>query len=66
MLHGRVWYDSCYVGKKALLQCIWNYREEGYGPVCGAIVCVFVGFWDRDYVSQPPCEEYESKRAYVF
>ena len=42
---------------------------------------VFVGFWDRDYVSQLPCvryyvfvknrikhtrEEYESKRAYVF
>ena len=44
-------------------------------------VCVFVGFWDRDYVSQLPCvryyvfvkssfkhtrEECESKRAYVF
>ena len=43
--------------------------------------CVFVGFWDRDYVSQLPCvryyvfvknsfkhtrEECESKRAYVF
>ena len=44
-------------------------------------VCVFVGFWDRDYVRQLPCvryyvfvkssfkhtrEECESKRAYVF
>ena len=44
-------------------------------------VCVFVGFLDRDYVSQLPCvgyyvfvkcrfkhtrEESESKRAYVF
>ena len=19
------------------------------------LVCIFVGFWDRDYVSQPPC-----------
>ena len=43
--------------------------------VCSA-VCIFVGFWDRDYVSQLPCvryyvfvksfrEECESKRAYV-
>ena len=45
------------------------------------LVCVFVGFWDGDYVSQLPCvryyavvkssfkhtrEECESKRAYVF
>ena len=45
------------------------------------LVCIFVGFWDRDYVSQLPCvryyvfvkssfkhtrEECESKRAYVF
>ena len=44
-------------------------------------VCVFVGFWDRNYVSELPCvryyvfvkssfkhtrEECESKRAYVF
>ena len=44
-------------------------------------VCVLVGFWDRDYVSQLPCvryyvfvmsrfkhtrEECESNRAYVF
>ena len=45
------------------------------------VCCVFVGYWDRDYVSQLPCvryyvfvkssfkhtrEECESKRAYVF
>ena len=68
VLHGRVWYVCCYVRKKALLQCLCNY-------------CVFVGFWNRDYVSQLPCvryyvfvkssfkytrEECESKRAYVF
>ena len=51
-------------------------------PLVGpALICVFVGFWDRDYVSQLPCvmyyvfvkssfkhtrEECESKRAYVF
>ena len=44
-------------------------------------MCVFVEFWDRDYVSQLPCVRYyvfvkssfkhtckecESKRAYVF
>ena len=51
---------------------------------CMFVSCVaslFVGFWDRDYVSQLPCvryyvfvkssfkhtrEECESKRAYVF
>ena len=33
VLHGRVWYVCCYVRKKALLQCLCNYREEGYGPV---------------------------------
>ena len=47
----------------------------------GALVCVLVGFWDSDYVSQLPWvryyvfvkfsfiytrEECESKRAYVF
>ena len=51
------------------------------GLYSGAHVCVFVGFWDRDYVSQLPCvryyvfvkssfkhtrEECESKRVYVF
>ena len=30
VLHGWV---CCYVRKKALLQCLCNYREEGYGPV---------------------------------
>ena len=49
--------------------------------VWGALVCVFLGFWDRDYVSQLPSvryyvfvkssfkhtrEECESMRAYVF
>ena len=24
---------ACYVRKKDLLQCLYNYREEGYGPV---------------------------------
>ena len=48
-------------------------------PVCEALVCVFVGFWDMD--SQLPCvryyvvvkssfkhtrEECESKRTYVY
>ena len=68
-------------------------REESSSPVslqllkggiwaCMRYPCVvFVGFWDRDYVSQLPCvryyvfamsnfkhtrEECESKRAYVF
>ena len=54
---------------------------EGYGPVCGALVYVFVVFWDRDYVSQLPYvwyyvgvmsrfqhahDECEPKRVYVF
>ena len=30
---GVLWYVCCYVGKKALLQCLCNYYEEGYGPV---------------------------------
>ena len=25
VLHGRVWYVCCYVRKKALLQCLYNY-----------------------------------------
>ena len=25
VLHGCVWYVCCYVGKKALLQCLYNY-----------------------------------------
>ena len=25
MLHGRVWYVCCYVRKKTLLQCLYNY-----------------------------------------
>ena len=74
------------------LVCLLLYKEEGsspvslqllrgYGPVRGSLVCVFVGFWDRDYISQLPCvryyvfvkssfkhtrEECESKSAYVF
>ena len=47
----------------------------------GVPLSVFVGFWDRDYISQLPCVRYyvvvkssfkhtrvecESKRAYVF
>ena len=74
VLHGCVWYVCCYVRKKALLQCLQLLR----GGIC---VYVFVGFWDRDYVSQLLCvryyivvkssfkhtrEECESKRAYVF
>ena len=64
--------------------CLLLCREEGSSPVSlqllrGGIwacrstrVCVFVGFWDRDYVSQLPCVRYyvfvksKSKRAYVF
>ena len=75
------------------LECLLLCKEEGSSPVSlqllrggmwpvrGALVCVFVGFWDRDYVSQLPCvryyvfvkssfkhtrEECESKWAYVF
>ena len=33
VLHGCVWYVCCYVRKKALLQCLCNHRDEGYGPV---------------------------------
>ena len=58
VLHECVCYVCCYVRKKALLQCFCNYREEGYGHVEGALVCVFVGVWDRDYVSQLPCVRY--------
>ena len=71
------------------LVCLLLCKEEGCSPVSlqllrggiwsvsGALVYVFVGFWDRDYVSQLPYvgvkssfqharEESESKRAYVF
>ena len=80
VLHGRVWYVCCYVRKKALLQCLQLLR--GGILACMRCPCLcFVGFWDRDYVSQPPCVRYyvfvkssfkhtrdecESKRAYVF
>ena len=79
----------------ARLVCLLLCKEDGSSPVClqllrggiwacmrcPALVSVFVGFWDRDYVSQLPCvryyvfvkssfkhtrEECESKRAYVF
>ena len=73
----------------ACLACLLLCKEEGSSPVSlqllrggiWALVCVFVGFWDRDYVSQLPCvryyvfvkssfkhtrEECESKRASVF
>ena len=51
LLIGCVWYVFSYVRKKALLQCLCNYPGEGYRPVCCARVCVFDGFWDRDYVN---------------
>ena len=38
------------VGRVSFL-CLINYSEEGYGPVGGVLVYVFVGFWDGDYVS---------------
>ena len=44
----------CYVRKNALPQCLCNDWEEEYGPVWGAPVYVFVGFWDGDYVSELP------------
>ena len=73
----------------ACLVCLLLCKEEGSSPVSLQLLrggiwacmrCVFVGFWDRDYVSQLPCvryvfvkssfkhtrEECESKRAYVF
>ena len=72
------------------LVCLLLCKEEGSFPVSlqllrggiwACMSCVFVGFWDRDYVSQLLCvryyvfvksrfkhthEECESKRAYVF
>ena len=33
VFHGCVWYVFCYVWKKAHLQCLCNYREEGCVPV---------------------------------
>ena len=33
VLCGCVWYICSYVRKKALLQCLCNYWEEGYGSV---------------------------------
>ena len=53
VLHGCVGYVCCYARKTALLQFLQLLR--------GTIVCVFVGFWDRDYVNQLPCVRY-----YVF
>ena len=47
VLRGCVWYVCCYVRKKALLQCLQLLRG-GYGHVWGALVYVFVGFWDGD------------------
>ena len=35
VLHGCVWYVCCYVGKKALLQCLCSYLEEGYNNNMG-------------------------------
>ena len=75
------------------LVCLLLCKEEGSSPVSAIterrdmslyevpLSSVFVGFWDRDYVSQLPCvryyvgvkssfkhtrEECEPKRAYVF
>ena len=71
------------------LVCLLLCKEVGSSPVSWKLlrgeiwdfVCVFIGFWDRDYVSELPCvryyvvvksryahtrEECESKRAYVF
>ena len=57
----------------ACLACLLLCKEEGSSPVSAiterrdmglyevALVCVFVGFLDRDYVSQLPCVRY-----YVF
>ena len=78
----------------ACLVCLLLCKEEGSSPVSLQLLrrrdmglyevplsVSFVGFWDRDYVSQLPCvryyvfvkssfkhtrEECESKRAYVF
>ena len=38
------WYISGYVRKKALLQCLCNHREEGYGLIRGALVYVLLCF----------------------
>ena len=69
------------------LVCLLLCKEVGSSPVSlqllrggiwacmRSLVCVFVRFWDRDYVSKPLCVRYyvvvkcsfkESKRAYVF
>ena len=56
------WYVCCYVRKKALLQCPLQLLRGGiWACMRCPLVCVFVGFWDRDYVRQLPCVRY-----YVF
>ena len=80
VLHVCVWYVCCYVRKKALLQCLQLLRARIWACT-RCLLCVFVGFWDMDYVSQLPCvryyvfvkssfkhtrEEFESQEAYVF
>ena len=60
VLRGCVWYVCCYVGKKALLQCLQLLRG-GIWACMRYPFCVFVGFLDRDYVSHLPCVRY-----YVF
>ena len=81
VLHGCVWYVCCYVRKNALLQCLCNYGEEGYGPYEVPLSVSLLGFGIRTMLAHSPCvryyvfvkssfkhtrEECESKRAYMF
>ena len=45
VLCGCVCYVFCFV-RKSFLQCMCNYREEGYGPVLCSLLDVVVRFWD--------------------
>ena len=44
--------------KEKVFSPVFAITEEVYGPVCGALACVFVGFWESDYVSQLTCVRY--------
>ena len=41
VLHGCVWYDCCYVRKKALLQCLTERRDKG---LCEVPVSMALGW----------------------
>ena len=75
------WTTSGNIGLPPLARAMGVGRQHRDMGLYEVLLSVFVGFWDRDYVSQLPCvryyvfiessfkhtrEECESKRAYVF